>query len=309
MDLAWRLHLSNRTIQYLDILNGKRSLLGAWIRRDRVAFYDLETGAVAGEKSLEIPHETDRTSLEWQNFINELKAPNEASLRIVRMPNATLRTTEDKKVCLFRSGPAGLYVVIDGTEHTLDVGEVKMFIDIDLDPKAGVIGALDETARLHLYRHNTRLGDYDLNLTFDPDLRPLIAIGTHGQSIYVTDRRQIIRTDTTGQIRKKRQLVHAVSRMACSMNGKWVVTSDLDTGVIRVYDGENFQQTHQRFAVDLLADARQLQLIADLPTAAVAVSALSIKDDGVLTFAISGMICVTHIDRMNKLPGLERSLT
>lgn len=69
------------------------------------------------------------------------------------------------------------------------------------------------------------------------------------------------------------------------------MTSDPETGVIRVYNRPELAPTHQRHALDLLQDADQLQLIADLPPFGAAPGAMAIDDTGALAFNISGVVC------------------
>ncbi|WP_347259140.1 hypothetical protein, partial [Methylocaldum sp.] len=51
----------------------------------------------------------------------------------------------------------------------------------------------------------------------------------------------------------------------------------------------------QRFAIELVAEAFQVQLLADMPPVQAALSALALADDGLLAFAMSGVICLTDI--------------
>jgi hypothetical protein len=90
--------------------------------------------------------------------------------------------------------------------------------------------------------------------------------------------------------------------MACSPDGARVVTSDTEAGLIRVYNGHDLKQTHQRFAVDLIADAQQVQLLANLPPITATVSALVAGDNGVIGFAMSGVICMTDVSYLTALP-------
>ncbi|MBC7812483.1 MAG: hypothetical protein H7175_15120, partial [Burkholderiales bacterium] len=93
-----------------------------------------------------------------------------------------------------------------------------------------------------------------------------------------------------------------INMMACSANGAVLATSDSEAGVVRVYDGVELLPTRQRHAIDLVATATQVQLMADLPPLSIALSALTIDDNGVLAFAMSGVVCVTEISKMDALP-------
>ena len=79
------------------------------------------------------------------------------------------------------------------------------------------------------------------------------------------------------------------------------LVGDPETGVIRVYDDE-LQPTHQRHALDLLQDAAQLQLIADLPPFNAAPGSLVIDNKGNIAFNISGVVCVTTLKQLDALP-------
>ncbi|MFN8450912.1 MAG: hypothetical protein U0521_20620 [Anaerolineae bacterium] len=45
--MAWRLHLSDRTIKRLDILSGKPNVLAAWTQDNRVSFSTCKPGRSA----------------------------------------------------------------------------------------------------------------------------------------------------------------------------------------------------------------------------------------------------------------------
>ena len=89
--------------------------------------------------------------------------------------------------------------------------------------------------------------------------------------------------------------------IACSPDGKNLALADADIGVIRVYD-ENLQPTHQRFAADMLADARRVQLMGGNGGSSSMLSALALNNRGVLAFAVAGIVCVSSMSRMAVLP-------
>jgi len=82
----------------------------------------------------------------------------------------------------------------------------------------------------------------------------------------------------------------------------------METNVIRAYSGSDLTPTHQRHAIDLLADATQIQLLADLPPAQVAVSALTVTSKGVIAFALAGVICISDMSHMTALPRPQKLL-
>lgn len=314
LEPGWRLHLSNRTLYHLDILNpvngagaeSSSTLIGAWIRRDRVAYFDLYTGAAAGETSFVHPTTADRGSLDWQNFVNTLHAPNGATHTLYRMPRAVLRLTDDKKWRLYRGGAAELYLQNggNGAEKKLEIREVKGFLAVRLDSASGVIAALDEAGKLHIYQGDAWQDAQPTPLSTGADALPDLVIANNGDRIFLTDRRSLIAMTRDGRVIRLVNNGDTIGRVACSPNGQYVISSDLDSGVLRVFDGATLRQTHQRYAVDLLAEAHQLQLIADAPPLTAALSALTISDEGIVAFAVAGVVCVGSIhQQFQKLPG------
>lgn len=311
LDPGWRLHLSSRTLYHLDILNpvnGAESasmLVGAWIRRDRVAYFDLKTGAAAGETSFEHPPTVDRTSLEWRNFVTTLHAPNGATHTLYRMPRAVLRLTDDRKWRLYRAGAADLYLQNggNGAEKKLDTRNVKGFLAVKLDSTSGVIAALDEAGKLHIYQQDAWQDVYPTPLSTGTDSLPDLVIANNGDRIFLTDRHSLAAMTSDGRVIRLVANGDTIGRVACSSNGQYVVSSDLDSGVLRIFDGRTLKQTHQRYAMDLLAEAHQLQLIADTPPLTAALSALTISDEGMVAFAVAGVMCVCSVhQQFQKLP-------
>lgn len=306
---GWRLHLTNQAIQRLDLLDGQPPLLAAWSRRDRVAYYDLETGAPFGETTLSAAPAQTRQDPIWQVFLSALKAPNEAALPLVRTPLADVFTTEDGRIHLYHTPGSRLFLETEGKEISLETDNAQRFPALVLDRFLGLCAALDEKAHLHVYQQHMRVGVFDLGLSAGEDRRYTLAISRGGGAIYASDGRVIVLTNSTGQVIRRISTYYLVGEMACSPDGHYLVASDMDTGVLRVYKGGDLSLIHQRFAIDLIAQATQLQLIADLPPVKAALSALTIDNDGNLAFAMSGVICMTNIAYMDSLPRPENLLS
>lgn len=300
--MSWRLHLTNQAIQSLDILDGEPRILAVWSRRNRVAYYDLQSGAPLGEMSFEVPVVEDRQDETWRTFLNVLTAPNDAYLPVISSPSISVLTTDDGRMHLYYTGDSTLSLETDGTETPLEVDDGVMFRAVALDRFLGLSAAVDTEGKLHVYQQHIRVGAFDLGLVIDDDLRLSIAISRGGGAIFVTDGRRIVLTDSSGRVRKRIETHYFIGEMTCSPDGKLLITSDMDTGVLRVYGGTQLQPLHQRFAIDLIAEATQLQLIADLPPMMVALSALTIDNQKNIAFAMSGVICVTHTQYMDDLP-------
>ena len=300
--MAWRLHLTNQVIQRLDILDGDPPLLAVWTRRDRVAYYHLETGAHYSEQRLMIPDSDQRDTDAWRAFISNLKAPNGAQLPFVRAQKVNALFTNDGRMRLYTIGDTGLALDNDGKEVALDTGEDTSVLATALDRFLGLGAALTRDGKLRIFQQHISVGAFDLNLTVDDELSPIVAISNGGSAIYVSDGRRLALTDSSGQIRNHIDTHYFVRFMDCSPDGSQVVTSDAENGVLRVYDGEDLLFTHQRFAIDLVAHATQVQLMADLPPTFVGLSALTLGNEGRLAFAMSGVICVTDLTYMDELP-------
>lgn len=304
--MAWRLQLTDRTIQHLEILDGNPRLLAAWARRDRVAYYNLETGVMVSEAVHQPPTSlNDRTGLEWQSFLSTLVAPNAATLTLLRLPQGVVRLSHTSR--LFRIGATELYLQDDDGETRLATGSAQSFMALDMAQVTGVIVTLDELGRLYRYDNHIEPTIHDLNLSPDGALRPLVVISDDGTKSIVTNRRDILHVDAQGTIKSHITTPYTIGRIAISAGGTWLIVSDRDTGVLRIYDVATLSQSYQRFAVDLLSQATQLQLIADFPPVSAALSSIAIADDGLLTFAMSGVMCVSHTDEMIALPGVTVS--
>ncbi len=297
--MPWRVHLTNQAIQSLHILPGKQTLLAAWTQRDRATYFDLETGIELGEHQHKA---VSRQSDKWVEFIATLVAPNGAYLPFVRTAQATLFTTNDGKLRLYWMTGDEFLLELDGKEVKLEMKAKANIIALGLDRLLGAIAALDAKGKLHIFQQSISVGSFDLKLNLDEDSQSSLAIANGGSAIFVSDGREIVLTDTSGKVKKRQSVHYFIGRMVCSPDGKRVVTSDPETGVIRVYTGDELQPTHQRHALDLLQDAAQLQLIADLPPFNAAPGALAIDDKGNIAFNISGVVCATTLKQLAALP-------
>lgn len=306
--MSWRLHLTNQAIQSIDILEGSPVLLAAWSRRDRVAYYDLESGTASGEKSLPVIAITDRQSPQWQSYLAELTAPNGAFFPVVRTARMTIYQTDDGRMHVYQEGAAELYLSSEGKEIRLDVDGAETFVAFALDRFLGLSAALAEDGKLHVYQQHIRVGAFDLGLTPESGLPTSIVISRGGGSIFVSDGRRIALTDTSGKVRKHIETHYDIGKMACSPNGQTLLTSDTESGVLRAYQGADLLLTRQRFAVDLIASATQVQLLADPPPTSVALSDLKVDNRGTVVFAMSGVICVTAVSELSELPRPQKLL-
>ncbi len=300
--MAWRLHLTNQAIQRLDILPGKPTLLAAWTSRDRAWYFEVEAGTPAGEHRHQA---VSRQSDQWRDFLAALVAPNGAYLPFIRTAQHAIYTTEDGRMRLFHVGGSELLVELEGKDIQLEPGKAQTYTALAFDRLLGMTAALDEKLRLTLYQQHIRVGTFDLGL-HSGDYPPSLAVARGGTVLFAADDRQLVAVDAGGVVRKRLQVHYLIRRMICSPNGKMVTVEDAETGVLRVYNGADLTPLYQRHTLDLLTEAAQLQLLADLPPAHAALGALTADDDGRLAFAIAGIICLSHIKHMNPLPRPQR---
>lgn len=300
--MAWRIHLTNQAIQTLHILNSRPSVLVAWTNPERVHFYDLQTGKLLREKQFTVPA-FQMESDPWQEFLGSLTGPDDRTyMPFCRVKRSNVYLTDDGKLRLYRLSDQELLLEVNAEVFRLPLQGAERVVAVDLDRALGMVAALDERCRLHLFQQNVRLGTFDLGLQADPDLRPRIVISRGGGSIFATDGHHIVHADSSGQVQKRIETHYYISRLACSPNGAIVVSSDIESGVLRIYQGTDLAISHQRFAIDLVAQATQIQLLADMPPIGTAISSMAVNNEGVLAFAMSGVVCVTDQSFMDELP-------
>jgi hypothetical protein len=299
--MTWRLHLTNQTIAHLDIIDGDPTLLAVWLRHDRVVFHDLANGAAHGECVL-VPPETDnRVAAAWHTFVGDLVAPGGIFLPQVQMPDLAIYATNDGRVRLYNAKEAAFFLDMDGHEIALDCGDVTTLVALAFDNLRGSIAALRHDGTLYIFQQHALVSKADLGSFLQMDLQLSVAISQSG-SVFVTDGQQIILVDFDGTVQHRRSVHYVIRLMACSPNGQYLTTYDMETGVIRVYDGLTLTLCYQRFAIDLVANAAQVQLMAKLPSISAAATALAINDTGIIAFAMSGVVCVTELAHMGVLP-------
>lgn len=302
--MAWRLHLSDRTIKRLDILTGTPTLLAAWTQANRVTFLDLQNGSQREDRTLDMPVSEDRALPAWAQFVAALTASNGVCLPSVRAPRTLVQASIDGKYRLYQTFPTEsapqVFLDVDGREAPLELDGVS-FSALVMARSSGFIAALDAEAKLHLYRQHVRVGVFDTGLQVDEEFRPTLAISDDGSVLALTDGRSVVLTDAEGAQRKRVDLHYRLGALTSSADGKRFVVSDLDANVIRIYDAD-LAPTHQRYAVDLLAEAKKSQLFASSAMSSAALGPLAISSKGVLAFALAGTICVTSLARMKANP-------
>ncbi len=300
--MAFKIHLTNQAIQQLHILPGKQAQLIVWTRHDKAQFYDLDTGTFLHEITLRAAPSA-RNSEDWLQFLSQTKGQDSKFyLPLIQMPSVDIFSTDDGGLRVYRQANDELFMETDGIEYPLRLIGGDKLIRMDLDGALGTFVGLDENLNLHIYQQDIRIGAFDIGLKRNRDLRANVAISRGGSAIYASDGRRLVIVDTSGTVQKTLETHYYIGQMAASPNGGMVVTSDMESGVLRVYRGEKLILTHQKFAIDLLADANQVQLMADLPPLSTAISAMTAYNKGIFAFAISGVVCVSNVKDMDEVP-------
>ncbi len=295
--MAWRIQLSNRPIRRLDILSGQRSLLAVWPNIHQVHYFDLQHGTKLEHHDLAEPDPPQRDQPAWGDYLKTLVAPNGMMLPVVQGNRLTLYTSTDRAIQLIRQNDAFI-LNVGGSEAPLDVEPNADIVLISMDRTAGLLAFLDRLGRVHVYRQRVRTGIFDTDLAIGSNSFPQLSTPDGGASIMVGDGQQIVILEPDGRIKRRFPTYYAFGAVACSPDGRLITTSDLDSGVIRVYNASNMLLTHQRFVVDLLADAKRAQLLPVTESTSAAIGTLAITNKGALAFSTMGLVCVSNLSRM-----------
>jgi len=299
---AWRLYLTDQPVRRLDLLTGKPAVLAAWTGARRVSFFDVKNGARLGERVYDALLPAEREGETWQEFLRPFKAPNDSALPLLQLDGATLYNSADGQMQVIHDENGDLFLVSAGKAVRLHKEAEATFDVVAFDRTSGLIAVLDRAGRLHLYEQHTRLAIVETGLAGADEWRPALAVAQGGASIIASNGETVVITDGSGRLRQRLDLHYRRSALASSPDGQKLALADAEVGVIRVYDTSSLTATHQRFAADLLADARRVQLIGGTVSLSSSVHSLAINNRGTLAFAISGVICVTSVSRMGVLP-------
>jgi hypothetical protein len=307
--MSWRVHITEGTIKRLDILSGKPSLLAAWLSGTQVVLLDLQTGAQKHTQMLDLPDARERgTEGGWRPFLDSLRAPNHVTFPYVRVRNGAIFQTKEGDRRLIHAGGTDLFLESEGGEMALKpptahAGDAPPFVALTIDRSTGaMIAALDADARLTLYRERAYVGTFPVPITISDDMRPIMVPGRAGAGVFITDGRQLLAVDMAGKVRYQTAVHFTVGAMSCSSDGKKLALTDLDANIIRVYNTSGLIPTHQRFAVDLLAEARRVQNSAMPEAGRAALGAVGINSKGVLAFSLAGTLCVTSLSHLSAIP-------
>lgn len=300
--MAWRALLSNRPIRRVDLLACKPAALAVWTHRDRVTVLDLQHGAKIDELSFDEPAGTDFLSASWRAYVNSLTGPGEATLPFVQGRAAAVYSSKDRSARLYRTAD-GLTFEANGALQPLALEADANILAAALSTNGALVALLDRKGRLHLYQGCVRTGVFEVGLHPLDELAPSLAVTDDGKLVFASDGQRLSMIDEAGRIVRRTETPYPLGTLACSGDGKRLVTTDLESNVIRAYASADLAVTHQRFVVDLMADARRAQVLPVAVTTGAAVGPIAINARGVVAFATSsGLVCATSLTRMKPVP-------
>lgn len=300
MDKPWRLHLASSAILHLDLIAGVPPLLAVWARDGKVSFCDLESGAAHGAATYTPPEQHANV----QAFVASLKDPKEHPLRYARIAGRSFWPLTDGRLLEYAGGAT---VEL----HTMNPDAVPATLRFDVtpialavDPKTLLVAAVDSKGALLLGKIGGTVKTLKPGLMPAEELHLSIAVAHGGKRMVVSDGVHLIVIDS-GKVSARRDLHYMCGCLSLSPSGKYLMTFDSDSGVLRVYQPDKLVLLYQRFVSDLLSAADELQLLgfADLPPASAAVSALTIDDKGRFAFAVFGQVCGSPLTAMTAAGG------
>ncbi|MBN1965456.1 MAG: hypothetical protein JW910_12475 [Anaerolineae bacterium] len=300
--MGWRLHLSNEPVVGVQLIPGEPPQVAVWDGQHNVHGYARDTAVPLGK--VELAHQRapeDLNDLAWREFVESLRAPGGGVLPTVNLNRLTLYYSRDGRMRLYHYQHGGLILEVDGRHIALDREQDGRFLAAALDRALGLVGAVNDEGKLFIFQQHMRVGAFELGLALGVDTRLSLYAPDASGTLVVGNGRRVIITDSAGRVQHELDAHYAIGPMAVAPSGQIIALADVDDNVIRLYDGR-LRATHQRYAIDLVADARQVQLLASLPGRKVALTALDVADDGTLVFALGGVVCVTSREQLDVLP-------
>lgn len=308
VDKPWRLHVANSAIQHLNIIEGDPAFVAVWMRDGQVTYYELERGAVHGTSKFVLPENPQ----EYGPFVQKLKDSKDRRLTFARVGNMSFWPLENGSVLEYYGGAVvELYKGADTLPQTITF-DVKPSA-LAIDPESQLVAAVDPKGALLLGKPGGTIKTMKPGLSPNDEMPVSVVVARGGKRLVVSDGTHLIVIDG-GKVTAKRELHYTCSLLAIAPDGRRLLTFDSDSGVMRAYVPDDLRLTHQRFVVDILSSADELQLIgfAELPPMNAAVSAMAIDTNGVFAFAVSGQLCaasVNHLAPTDGIPTAGRAVT
>lgn len=300
--MGWRLHLSSQPIASVQFVSGHTPQIAVWDSRHNVHFYDRRDAMPLGELHFadhQLPGDMHDES--WREVTARFRAPDGTLLPVIFMSGLTVYQSGDGRLRLYHYQTGRLSLEIEGRHIALNQVEDDRFLVAGLDRALGLSGALTDEGQLYIFQQHVRVGEFDLGFSVSVDARLTLLAPEGTGTLVISDGERVVMTDSAGSITHEINTHFTVGPVAVSPDGKLVVLADIDDNLIRVYQGD-LRPTHQKHAIDLVADAKQVQLLASLPGRKAALAALDVANDGTIVFALGGVVCVTSMEALDALP-------
>ncbi len=300
--MGWRLHLSSQPISSVQFVSGNTPQIAVWDSRHNVHFYDRRDAMPLGELQFSAYQPpADLHDDFWREITARFKAPDGTLLPVVFMSGLTVFQSSDGRMRLYQFQSGGLVLEVEGRHIALDREQDGRFLIAGLDRALGLSGALNDEGKLYIFQQHVRVGMFDLGFSVSVDARLTLLAPEGTGTLLVSDGERVVLTDSAGSVTHEINTHFTVGPVAVSPDGKLVLLADIDDNLIRVYQGD-LRPTHQKHAIDLVADAKQVQLLAALPGRKAALAALDVANDGTIVFALGGVVCVTSMEALDALP-------
>jgi hypothetical protein len=300
--VAWRLHLSTQPLSAVQILSAEAPLIAAWDSRHNVHYYSHYDATPSGEQRFNrqyLPGDLDDEF--WRELVAGLRAPNGVFLPTVFLGGLNLFQSRDGRLRLYHFQDGSLILEIEGQYVALHREQDGRFLVAGLDRALGMCAAVDDKGQLHVFQQHIRVGTYDVGLSLGVEARLNLHLPDGLGRLLMGDGEDVMLVDSAGRVMHTLQAHFSVGPIAIAPGGQYVLLGDIDDSVIRLYDRE-LRPTHQKHAIDLMAAARQVQLMASLPGRKAGLSAVDISDRGDVAFALGGVVCATDVKALDLLP-------
>ncbi len=300
--MRWRLHLSTQPVAAVQLIASEKPLVAVWDSRHTVHYYAQVDATPSGEQRFEQqPAAEDLTGDFWQEFASSLQAPNGQYLPTVYLTGLSIYQSRDGRLRLYHFHDGDLVLEVEGRYIALDRGDDGRFLAVGLDRTLGLCAAFSERGGLHIFQQHVRVTRVALDLALGMEARLSLAMPDGLGWLLISDGRRVMAVDSAGRVLHQFEAHFTVGTLAVSPNGQYIALGDVDDNLIRVYDN-TLRPTHQKHAIDLIAGAKQVQLIASLPGRKVGISAVDISDKGTIGFALGGVVCVVDLKALDVLP-------
>jgi hypothetical protein len=277
--------------------------VAVWDNRHNVHFYDRRDAMPLGELHLaETEPPEDLTAENWRAIAETLRAPNDGPyLPGVYLSRLVIHQSADGRMRLYHFQDGSLILEVDGRNIALDREQDGRFLVAGLDRALGMSAAFNDAGLLHIFQQHVRVGTFEIELKQGLDARLNLVMPEAQGQLILSDGERILVVDSAGQIKDELVTHYTAGALAVSPNGELLAVADIDDNLVRVY-AEGLRPTHQKHAIDLMVNTRQVQLLASLPGRKAGLGALEIADDGTIAFALGGVACVTDLKALDELP-------